>query len=429
MKRPFRKAVLVAMALLWVLGAGCGSKIPENRYERDPIVKEDSIFPMETYESANPTVERVAKRADVPDGVEAIFYTSIGYGGADETRIFAYLGKPKTEAPAGGYPGVVLVHGGLGKAEYSWVEKWTERGYAAIAMDLFANMDTEEFLKVPNPEGGPGESNVGSFLNMGLPDQTWTWTYQRVVSCILANNVLRAEADVNPDKIGLVGISWGAYLTCITAGLDHRFAFYAPIYGCGYLYEDTTWIAAGCNQSMMSEEEYARWIATCDPSSYLPYATGPMLFLGGMNADEPFACNLRQKSADLVPGKVFYSYREALVHSQESGDSQVEVMDFADHVVLGKDSVVLLSEPEEDGQQVRVTAEGTWLPVSAELVYTTADTGNQPNGHLWQFQSAEATCSGSEITATLPEGTSAYFVSVTDGNGSRWSTALHIRKD
>ena len=34
------------------------------------------------------------------------------------------------------------------------------------------------------------------------------------------------------------GVSWGGYLTCIASSLDPRFAFAAPVYGCGALRRD-----------------------------------------------------------------------------------------------------------------------------------------------------------------------------------------------
>ena len=44
---------------------------------------------------------------------EAAFYSVVG---ADNKkyRVFAFIGKPKTPAPKGGYPAIVLAHGGGG---------------------------------------------------------------------------------------------------------------------------------------------------------------------------------------------------------------------------------------------------------------------------------------------------------------------------
>ena len=47
---------------------------------------------------------------------------------------------------------------------------------------------------------------------------------------------------VDPDRIGVTGISWGGYLTCIVAGVDPRFRFAAPVYGCGFLGDNSAWL-------------------------------------------------------------------------------------------------------------------------------------------------------------------------------------------
>ena len=70
------------------------------------------------------------------ENVKPIYLEGIDYQGKP-TRFFAWLGLPKMKSVKKGakVPGVVLVHGGGGTAYTQWVEEWTERGYAAIAMD------------------------------------------------------------------------------------------------------------------------------------------------------------------------------------------------------------------------------------------------------------------------------------------------------
>ena len=53
------------------------------------------------------------------------------------------------------------------------------------------------------------------------------------------------------------GISWGGYLTCIVAGLDNRFKAAVPVYGCGFLHENSAWL----NEfEKMSAANKAKWI-------------------------------------------------------------------------------------------------------------------------------------------------------------------------
>ena len=71
--------------------------------------------------------------------IRSLLYEGITIDGKT-TEVFAFYADPstvgldaKSEKP---YPAVVLIHGGGGTAFAEWVNLWTRRGYAAIAMDL-----------------------------------------------------------------------------------------------------------------------------------------------------------------------------------------------------------------------------------------------------------------------------------------------------
>ena len=70
------------------------------------------------------------------DGLESILYEGMLVDGVRKP-VFAYAGIPDGPVPPGGFPGVVLVHGGGGTAYPSYVKLWNSRGYVAIAMDLY----------------------------------------------------------------------------------------------------------------------------------------------------------------------------------------------------------------------------------------------------------------------------------------------------
>ena len=86
------------------------------------------------------------------DGVQAITYSGLPLNGKP-TKVFAYLGYPEGPVPQGGFPAVVLVHGGGGTAFAKYVRIWNRRGYAAIAMDLYGTRPVADKKKktVPLP--------------------------------------------------------------------------------------------------------------------------------------------------------------------------------------------------------------------------------------------------------------------------------------
>ena len=425
------KKIFVLLLAAAMLLCSCGKAVDENGkfinpYPVEDITMEDSIFDFEELSSYQPAVE-YQEEIYGTGSAKPILYSSAEFGVYANTKIFAYYGKPDPEEfkkPKNGYPAMVLVHGGSGQAEYSWVNKWTKRGYVAIAMDLFGNMATAEFAKIQNIYGGPQETSCGSFWAMnGANEQTWT--YQRVANIIHANNVLRADKDVDADRIGITGISWGAYLTCITSGVDKRFAFFAPVYGCGFLDEDGDSVIFGPTFAALKTQpqNYQKWMKYYDPSSYLSYATKPMLFVGGVNMQEPFSCRGRQKSIDLVKGKTFLSIRPSMVHSQSGGDGVEEVFRFAEFILYGKNEVLKLDNaPKFDGNTVSVVTENNIGIESVQLVYTQNEL--ETNTHTWTFSSAAAAISGGGGSLELPAGATAYFFFITDVNGGRWSTNI-----
>ena len=97
----------------------------------------------------------------------------------------------------------------------------------------------------------------------------------------------------------MTGISWGGYLTCIVAGVDNRFKAAVPVYGCGFLHENSAWLD---RLAKMTPDQRDRWIELWDPSRYLPAVSMPILFVNGTN-DFAYPLDSYMKSFDAVPGR------------------------------------------------------------------------------------------------------------------------------
>ena len=184
---------------------------------------------------AAPAYEKAAA-FDFQEGLLPIFYKSGKWLGK-QVKTFAWLGVPKL--PRGRKcPGIVLVHGGGGTAFPDWVRLWNSRGYAAIAMDTCGGAPCWN----ESPYGRPiwprhkfsGPAGWGCFKDSMLPPED-QWPFQAVSSVIAAHSLLRSLPQVDPKRVGLTGISWGGILSSIASGVDNRFSFAAPVYGCGFL--------------------------------------------------------------------------------------------------------------------------------------------------------------------------------------------------
>ena len=242
------------------------------------------------------------------DQIRSLYYTGEMYQGK-QTRVFAYYATPATiagkQSTGGRFPAVVLVHGGGGKAFPHWAKLWAERGYAAIAMDLAGNGPDKKRL----PDGGPGQGHDMKFETIGQP-VTEQWTYHAVANVIRAHSLIQSFPEVDSKRTAVTGISWGGYLTCIVAGLDNRFQAAVPIYGCGFLHENSAWLG---DFAKMSPEHQAKWVKLWDPSQYVGSAAMPMLFVNG-GKDFAYPPDSHAKTFALVQSPSYLHFVPDLPH-------------------------------------------------------------------------------------------------------------------
>ncbi len=346
------------------------------------------------------------------EGVRALYFRGEPYHGAP-TRVFAWIGMPAVP-PGATVPAMVLVHGGGGTAFASWVRRWTARGYAAIAMDTCGALprkavhdgkEGKEWER--NPAGGPpGWGGFGQ-IDEARTDQ---WTYHAVAAAILAHSLLRAQPQVDPARIGLTGISWGGYLTCLIASSDARFRCAVPVYGCGFTNEHTF----APSVLGLGEERARRWMQWWDPSSYLAQAAMPFCWITGSN-DFAYTFNALQKSYRLPPGPRTLAIRLRMPHGHgDAGEAPPEVFAFADSVLTGGAPLLRISGQGRRGAAVWASYAGARALAKAELNWT-ADRGPWP-ARVWQAVPADTSAPGM-VTATLPAGCSACYLNLFDDRG------------
>ena len=280
------------------------------------------------------------------------------------TSVFAYYASPKTvgmETDQKTYPAIVLVHGGGGKAFSEWALLWAKRGYVAIAMDLAGRgVDAQRLA-----DGGPDQSHDAKFQTIDGPleDQ---WTYHAVANVIRGHSLLRSLDTVDVSKTAVTGISWGGYLTCIVAGLDDRFQVAMPVYGCGFLKDNSAWSESVF--SKMTAPQVSKWHKLWDPSMYIGSAQMPVMFLNGTN-DFAYPMDSYAKTCALVRGQKNYSIQLAMPHGHIFGFAEFFV--FVDQYCKGGIPMPTVFKPMiTDGKVTAAVRTKTKL-VSARLHYTT----------------------------------------------------------
>ncbi|MBN1418904.1 MAG: acetylxylan esterase [Planctomycetes bacterium] len=329
------------------------------------------------------------------------------------TRVFAYFALP--ERRDGKVPGMVLVHGGGGKAFREWVELWMRRGYAAIAMDLAGKGADGK----PLPDGGPDQGDGEKFEAIAGGVRA-AWPYHAVASVIRAVSLMRSLPEVDPSRVGITGISWGGYLTTIVAGLDDRLAAAVPVYGCGFLHDNSVWAE---RIAKMPEAERKLWIETFDPSRYLGGCRIPILFINGTN-DFAYPLDSYQKSYRLVRGPRTLSIRVGMPHGHPQGWAPEEIGIFIDSILKEGDPLPAVEAMTRRGRDV-TAAFSSKVPVERAFLHATVANGP------WQkreWTTVPASIEGDRICAALAldpataGGPIAYYMTLADARGAIVST-------
>ncbi len=340
--------------------------------------------------------------------VREVYYEGEPVGGKP-TRVFAYYARP--ESGEGPFPAMVLVHGGGGTAFAEWATLWAKRGYCAIAMDLAGCGPARKRLS----DGGPGQGDNEKFGDFTDAEVKRMWTYHAVAAVVRGHSLLAAQKEVDAERIGITGISWGGYLTCIVTGIDRRLKVSVPVYGCGFLHHNSVWLP---RFAKMSPEMRQRWVHWFDPSRYLPGVACPILFVNGTN-DFAYPLDSYQKCYRAVPGQVDLRIQVRMPHGHGVGWAPKEIGLFADSVLTGGKPLARLGKLETaDGRaKATVTAE---VPVVAGQLHYTSDTGK------WQdrkWETIDAKAADGAVSAPLPQARPlVYYLSVTDQRGAMTSS-------
>lgn len=337
----------------------------------------------------------------------AILYAGLDWKGKP-TKVFAVIGLPKAQAEKAlgaadspKVPGVVLLHGGGGKAFPEWVEEWNARGFAAISMSLEGHSTQRE----SHPWSGPERVGIYGDSAQPLQDQ---WMYHAVADAILANSLLRSLPEVDEDRVGVTGISWGGVVTSTVIGIDQRFAFAIPIYGCGNL-------ATAENQYGRALGNNAIYKEIWDPMLRFEKAKMPILWLSWPE-DKHFPMEHLSASHKAAAGESVMALVPGMRHGHQAGWQRPESYAFAQSVLQSGRSWYSPLREQIDGSDYQVVFQSD-RPIDKAVLVWTEDTG-VTGERRWSETSATLRHEQSEwiATAAIPSQATAWFVNLQSGN-------------
>jgi len=370
-----------------------------------------------------PPAWRAAEGVADGDGLKVIYFDALPYQGKP-TKVFAWLGFPTNRS--GKVPGVVLVHGGGGTAFKEWVEPWTAKGFAAISIAVEGQTDERNAASKDqdNPSGwkrhewaGPRRVAIYGDSDKPLKDQ---WMYHAVADTILANSLLRSLPEVDANKVGVMGISWGGVITSTVIGIDDRFAFAIPTYGCGNLAEADNQYGRALGNNPLYRQVW-------DPMVRMDRVMVPTLWFS-WPGDQHFPLDKRAACYRAAPGPYQVTLIPGLGHGHGAGWRPPDSYAFAESLIReGRPWCVQTSATTTD--QVAHAEFTSTKPLDGALLVSTRDTG-VTGDRKWIESPAVLEKIGNvwRCAAPLPEDTTAWFINVRSGKLTASSDYQERRK-
>lgn len=349
------------------------------------------------------------------DHIKGLFIDGLDYND-HPTKVFCWYGVPETLKAGEKAPAVVLVHGGGGTAFPDWVNQWTSRGYVAIAIAHEGQLPGAKDPWYPTWEySGPRRAGFFRDADKDLQEQ---WFYHAVADAILANSLLRNFPEVDSANIGISGISWGGILTHVITGIDERFKFSIPVYGCGYLYDSPKY---SVDMNRNSEDEMQFYRENWEPSLYTPLQDLPVFYVNGSN-DKQFAMNIATRTFKSLSSEKYLRVEPNMRHSTKAGYAPKEIYDFADYVTRNGQAPRAISIDNLMGSTMTASYQGHIQ--SAVLYYRTDTTTWVHTDYEWLEKSTQLVKGKSLITAELPKDAKCFFINALTSDGSLYSSPM-----
>ncbi len=344
------------------------------------------------------------------DSVQGIYFDSVPYRGKP-TKVFGWLGVPAETS--GKVPGVVLVHGGGGTAFKDWVKRWNDHGFAAISIAVEGQTDVKDRKSTADviPTGWkqhewPGPYRTGIYQDSEKPlrDQ---WMYHAVAGTVLANSLLRSLPEVDADNVGIMGVSWGGVITSTVIGIDDRFAFAIPTYGCGHLAD----VPNQYGRSLGGSDLYRQaW----DPMQRMGRASMPTLWFS-WPGDQHFPLDSQAACYNAAAGPAMVSLVPRMRHGHGPAWNRPESYAFAKSIVQhGAPWCHEIDATTQDGScRVRFKSR---KPLDGAILVATND-GGITGDRKWIESKGTLEQDGQTwvATAALPAKATAWFINVTSG--------------
>ncbi len=369
--------------------------------------EKESVFDLKAI-LAPPLNARTTKTSE-KDGIvteEVMFHSEMD--GAKSVDIFAFLSYPKG---ARKLPAFIWNQGGLGQASTYWTEFGARRGYATLCIDFPL----------------PGYRSTGGYpINSGLElgkEPKQAPIYHGAVALLRAVSYLESRSEVDRERIGMAGSSWGGFYTTLMAGVDPRLKAASSMFGTGNLQLGNSWWD-GTGNSSRDAALRAHWRTTLDPAWRLPRSKVPVAWFTTTN-DNFYWMPAVNKTYEMAAAPKHLTMLPNWDHAFPPNIDE-QVFTWLDIHLRSKPAFIQVSPltiaKEGEHLVARWTYEGPRRAESAELIVSFG--GGDWRGRWWI--TVPAAMKDGKCSARIPVGAEPCLVggAVVDMDGFRSSTPL-----
>jgi dienelactone hydrolase len=331
--------------------------------------------------------------------------------GHKDVDIFAYFSYPKG---ASKLPAFIWNPGGLGQASPAFTEPPARRGYAVLCIDF--------------PQ--PGYRSTGNYpINTSLAlgaDPQQAPIYHGAVALLKAVSYLVSRTEVDAERIGMAGSSWGGFFTTLMIGIDGRLKAGSCLYGTGSLQLGNAWWDGGSQNGNAppTADERERWRTTLDPAWRLPTKNTPIAWFTGTN-DKFYLLPAVMKSHEMAAGPKHLCLVPNWDHALPNEYTDEQVYAWLDVHLRGQPPLPQVSPLVVANESGRVAARWRYEgdAVAADLIASYGDAGNW-QGRYWH--TLKATIADHVCRVDVPASPLPCYVSgsVITAGGIRSSTPL-----
>lgn len=349
------------------------------------------------------------------DGIvteEVMFHSEMD--GDKSVDIFGYFCYPKG---AKSLPAFIWNQGGLYQATTYFPELGAKRGYAALCIDF----------PIPGYRSTGGYP-INSEPTMG-DDPKQAPIYHGAVALLKAVSFLESRPEVDKNRIGMCGSSWGGFFTTLMAGVDPRLKAASSMFGAGSMQLGNSWWDGAGKSADRTPEWREKWRTTLDPAWRLQNSKIPISWITGTD-DFAYWMPSVMRTYEMAAGPKNLSLLPNWNHALTPNLDE-QIFAWLDVYLQGKPEFLKVTPLKVVQQGEKKIAQWTFSGPrkvkSAELLLSYGEPGNW-TGRYWHSLKAEM--KGNDCSVALPVSAVPAYLSgtVIDEDDFRYSTAL-IYKD